>query len=207
MIDREIWEKKHRESLGRYHKVTDFARLCFFNFIKGKNGRLLDLCCGKGADSIFFHNKGLTITAVDFSNEAIKQFNETQKRYDIFVSSLQKDISEQLPFEDEYFPFIYSRLGLHYFTDEETKKIFSEIKRVLKSEGLFMFQVKSTSDKDCGQGKELEKDMYKDETGHVRHFFSREYAEALLSDFNIVMLEERKIDNGSAYLEIIAEKK
>jgi ubiquinone/menaquinone biosynthesis C-methylase UbiE len=207
VIDKEIWEKKHKESEGRYHKVTDFARLCFFNFVKGKKGRLLDVCCGKGADAIFFHNKGLKVTAMDFSNEAIKQFNETQKRYDIFLTSLLKDVSEPLPFEDESFEFIYSRLGLHYFTDDETKKVFLELSRILKSEGLLMFQVKSVNDKEYGKGTELEKDMYKDETGHTRHFFTLEYTESLLEGFNIIMLEERKVENGSAYIEVIAEKK
>ena len=207
MIDKEIWEKKHKESIGRYHKVTDFARLCFFNFVKGKKGRLLDLCCGKGAHSIFFHNKGLKVTAMDFSNEAIKQFNETQKRYDIFLTSLLKDVSDTMPFEDGSFEFVYSRLGLHYFTDEETKKIFAEIKRVLKSEGLLMFQVKSTNDKEYGRGEVIEQDMFKDETGHTRHFFTPRYIEELLEGFNIIMLEERKVENGSAYLEVIAEKR
>ena len=207
MLKKEFWEKKHKESYGRYHKVTEFARFCYYNFLKEKKGRLLDLCCGKGADAIFFHNKGFQVTGIDYSNEGIKQFNETQKRYDIFLSTLVKDISEPLPFETESFNVVYSRAGLYYFTDKELKKILSEISRVLKSEGLFLFQVKSVNDKDYGKGKELEKDMYEDDTGYVRHYFSREYVEGLLKDFHIVVNEERNIPNGSAYLEVVAEKK
>jgi len=207
MLKKEFWEKRHGESVGRYHRVTDFARLCYHNFMRKKKGKVLDLCCGKGADSIYFHNKGFKITAVDYSTEAIKQFNDTQKRYDIFISTLVKDISEGFDYEYSSFEFIYSRAGLYYFTDKELKNIFSEIKRLLKREGLFMFQVKSVNDKAYGQGKEIEKDMYEDETGYIRHFFSKEYTESLLDGFHIVMLEERKIPNGSAYLEVIAEKK
>jgi ubiquinone/menaquinone biosynthesis C-methylase UbiE len=120
---------------------------------------------------------------------------------------LVKDISEPLPFEDESFHYIYTRLGLHYFTDAELKKIVPELNRVLKSEGVLMIQVKSISDALYDKGKLIEKDMYEDESGYVRHFFSREYAESLLKDFHIIMIEERIIDKGSAYLEIIAEKK
>jgi ubiquinone/menaquinone biosynthesis C-methylase UbiE len=207
MLEKEHWEKKHTESLGRYNRVTDFARFAYYNFMKNKNAKVLDLCCGKGADSIFFHNKGLRVTAVDYSNEAIKQFNMTQKRYEIFITSFVKDVSEKMPFDSGSFDYVYMRLGLHYFTDKELKKILREINRVLKSEGLFIFQVKSTSDKDYGKGKELEKDMYQDETGYLRHFFSKEYAEEILEDFSIVVNEERKIDNGSAYLEVVAEKR
>lgn len=207
MLDKEFWEKKHEESIGRYNRVTDFSRFCYYNFMKEKKGKVLDLCCGKGADSIFFHNKGYSVTGVDYSNEAIKQFNDTQKRYKIFLSSLVYNIMEKLPFESESYDFVYIRLGLHYFKDKELKNIISEIKRVLKSEGLLMFQVKSISDKAYGVGKELEKDMYEEDSGYVRHFFSKEYTESLLKDVNIIMIEERKIPQGSAYLEVISEKK
>ncbi len=205
MLDKEQWEVRHRESKGRYNSVTQFAHLCVENFIK-KKGKLLDLCCGKGADSIFFHKKGLKVSAIDYSKEAINQFNDIQQINNVFITALVKDILEELPFEDESFDYVYSRLGLHYFTDKETKNIISEVKRVLKSEGLIMFQVKSTSDKNYGKGKEVEKDMYEDD-GYVRHFFSKEYAEDILDDFNLILNEERILDNGSAYLEVIAEKK
>ncbi len=207
MIQKEIWNKKHAESLGKYHKVTDFARLVYFNFMKNRKGKVLDLCCGKGADAIFFHNKGFNVTAIDFSPEAIKQFNEAQRRYEIFVSNLVKDITEPLQFEEGHFEFIYTRLGLHYFTDKELKKIFPEVNRVLKTNGLLMMQVKSVNDKEYGIGKKIEKDMFEDENGHVRHFFTKEYAEKWLDEYNVIMLEERKIENGSAYIEVVAEKK
>lgn len=207
MLDKEIWEKRHKDSYGRFNRVTDFARLCYFNFMKTKKkAKVLDLCSGKGADSIFFHNKEVNVTAVDYSNEAIKQFNETQKRYEIFLTSFVSDISQPLNFEDDVFDFVYCRLGLHYFTDKELKKILPEINRVLKREGLFMFQVITTKDKKYKLGEKIEKDMYEDETGHVRHFFTKEYGESFLKEYNIIMIEERQIPNGNAYLEVVAEK-
>jgi ubiquinone/menaquinone biosynthesis C-methylase UbiE len=208
MLSKEFWEKKHKDSEGRYNRVTDFARFAYFNFMKNKKkASVLDLCCGKGADSIFFHNKGLKVTSVDYSSEAIRQFNETQKRYEIFLSNLVKDISEPLPFHDESFDYVYVRLGLYYFTEEELNNIISEIRRVLKSEGLLLFQVKSVNDKDYGNGKEIEKDMYEDDTGYVRRYFSKEFTESILSEFSIIILEERVSESGNAYLEVVAEKK
>ncbi|NTV23593.1 MAG: class I SAM-dependent methyltransferase [Nanoarchaeota archaeon] len=206
MLNKEHWELKHKNSEGKYNQVTDFARFCYYNFMK-KKGKLLDLCSGKGADAIFFHNKGFKVTALDYSPEAIKQFNATQKRYDIFIASLVKDISETLPFEENAFDYCYIRLGLHYFTDDELRMIIPEMLRVIKPGGLLFCQVKSTSDKDFGHGKMLEKDMYEDETGYIRHFFSKDYADDVLEGFHIILNEERKIPSGSAYLEIVAEKK
>lgn len=207
MIKKEIWDKRHKDSFGRLHRPTEFCKFVYFNFLKDKKGKLLDLACGKGADSVFFHNKGFIVTGIDYSTEAIKQFNDTQKRYEILISTLTKDITEPLPFEPRMFDVVYSRLGINYFDDETTKNIVSEVKRVLRSEGLFIFQVKSVNDKDYGKGKELEKHMFEDETGYIRHFFDQKYVEKLLEGFHVLMIEERAIPGKSTYLEVIAEKK
>ena len=205
--NKEIWEQRHIDSLGRLHRPTAFCKFVYYNFLKDKKGKLLDLGCGKGADSIFFHNKGFEVTGIDYASEAIKQFNETQKRYDIFLKALIQDYTKPLPFEPRSFDVVYSRLGINYFDDKTTKKIISEISRLLKSEGLLLFQVKSINDKSYGQGKEVEKDMFEEENGYARHFFSKKYAEKLLEDYHILMLEERVIPEKSTYLEVIAEKK
>ena len=207
MIKKEIWDKRHKDSTGRLHRPTEFCKFVYFNFLKDKKGKLLDLACGKGADSIFFHNKEFIVTGMDYSNEAILQFNETQKRYDIFLTALVKDMTEPLPFEAGVFDVVYSRLGINYFDDKTKKNIISEVKRILRSEGLFVFQVKSTNDKDYGLGKEIEKNMFLDDEGYVRHYFNKEYVEELLKEFHILMIEERAIPGKSTYLEVIAEKK
>ena len=36
MLKKVIWEDRHKESIGKYNRVTDFARLCYFNFMKLK---------------------------------------------------------------------------------------------------------------------------------------------------------------------------
>ncbi len=203
----DLWEERHRNSKDRYNRITDFARFCFDSFMKGRRGRLLDLASGKGADSIFFHYKGMKVTAMDYSKEAIAQFNQLQNEKNIFISALARDISEPLPFEDSSFDYIYSRLGLQYFGAGKTEEVFQEISRVLRSSGLLMFQVKSTSDKKCGSGEKLEEDFYQDEEGYARHFFSEEYAKTLLEDWNILYIGEKKIPDGNAYLDVIAQKK
>jgi len=207
MLKKEYWENRHKSSYGRYHRVTDFARFCYYNFLKDKKGKLLEICCGKGADAIFFHNKGFKVTALDYSKEAIQQFNEKQKEYDLFVSNVIKDITEPLNFDKNSFEFVYCRLGIHYFTDTELKAIITEISRILKYDGLLMIQTKSVSDKKYGIGEKIEQDMFKDEEGYVRHFFSKEYVETLFSDYEILMNEERKIEEGSSYRELILKFK
>ena len=71
-----------------------------------------------------------------------------------------------------------------------------------------MFQVKSVDDKKYGKGKgkEIEKDMFAESKDYVRHFFSKEYVKELLNDYELVYLDNKKIANGNAYLDVISKK-
>jgi ubiquinone/menaquinone biosynthesis C-methylase UbiE len=102
---------------------------------------------------------------------------------------------------------VYARLSLHYFSDLTTKRIFSEIARVLKPNGYLCFLCKSTNDPLYGKGNEIEKDMYENK-GHVRHFFSKEYATELMQQsFEIQTIEEGEetfYGSQSAFIKVIA---
>jgi len=205
-----MWEQRHKKSGLRFNRVTQFAKDIYYRYLKDQKGKMLDLGCGKGADSMFFHYKGFQVTALDFSQNAISTFNQIQQEKGLFISALVKDFTEELIYEDESFDVVYSRISLNYFTDEVTRGIFAEMRRVLKSEGLLIFQVKSVSDKDYGQGTQVDDDVFEkdDVPGYKRHFFSQAYVENLLSgDYEIVVLQELNIPNGNAYLNVIAKKK
>ena len=210
MNSKEMWEQRHKKTGFRFNKVTQFAKDIYYRYLKDRKGKLLELGCGKGADSMFFHYKGFQVSALDFSKNAISTFNQIQQEKGLFISALVKDFTEKLSYEDEYFDVVYSRISLNYFTDEITKNIFSEIERVLKSEGLFIFQVKSTKDKDYGQGTQVDDDVFEDEEieGYQRHFFSEEYVKELLHpQYKIIVIQELNIPNGNAYLNVVAKKK
>ena len=113
-------------------------------------------------------------------------------------------------FRDSEFDGVYARLSLHYFTDDVTKSIFREICRVLKPNGYLCFICKSTNDPLYGKGTEIEKDMFEN-NGHIRHFFSEDYAKSLLvNDFTIEKLEsgdEKFYGKDSAFVKVIAKAK
>ena len=103
----------------------------------------------------------------------------------------------------------YARLSLHYFSDVITRNIFREIHRSLKPDGLLAFLCKSTRDHLYGQGQKIEEDMFiKD--GHVRHFFSEDYAKSCLEDkFKLVKLQtnwENLYGKQSSAITVIAQK-
>jgi len=105
---------------------------------------------------------------VDYMNEFTKmQGNEKYSRLGII---------QEIPFQENTFDVIYASHILEHSTD--IAKAFSEIKRVLKPEGVLLFAVP------CG---------YDDEPAHV---YNREYVE-WIEDFqnnNFVILESGRHD-------------
>ncbi|PIY69322.1 hypothetical protein COY90_01310, partial [Candidatus Roizmanbacteria bacterium CG_4_10_14_0_8_um_filter_39_9] len=159
-------------------------------------------------DSVYFAQKGYSVVGSDFSDVAVKQ--NTAKYKDQNGLRFQVvDMTQSFPFEDNTFDVVYARLSLHYFEDNVTKNVFSEIYRVLKPEGIICFVCKSVEDPLYGQGEEIEKDMFLRE-GHVRHFFSEDYAkECLGNKFNIEKIEsgkEKFYGDESGFVKVIAKK-
>ncbi len=174
--------------------------------ILSPNSKILELGCGVGSDSNFFASKGYSVLATDFSDVAIEKNINYYKEKNLVFEVV--DIEKPMPFKNGSFDVIYARLSLHYFNDETTRKIFKELARVLKPDGLLCFVCKSTNDPLYGKGRMIEKDMF-ELSGHVRHFFSEEYVKDLLRDkFVIKKLEsgeEKFYDSLSSFIKVIAE--
>lgn len=204
-----LWDKLHHAgrvdlnpALG---ESTDFA-IEVYKIIP-KASSILELGCGAAIDSVFFANKGHKVLSTDFSDVAIEKNKEKYKHNNLTFKTL--DISNSMPFVDKEFDAVYARLSLHYFTDKVTKKIFREIHRVLKPQGYFCFLCKSNKDPLYGQGKQIEKDMFEC-IGHIRHFFSEDYAKECLGGFFEIQKLESGEDNfygkTSAFIKAIAKK-
>lgn len=148
-------------------------------------GTLLDLGAGTGQDSNFFLSHGFEVTSFDLTTEALKVSGDP--KLEIIVGSL----ANPLPFEQESFDVVYAHLSLHYFDAVTTDKVFAEIARVLKPNGVLAFFTNSTSDPDYGEGEKLEDDFYLFDGIQKRYFtvgaaqgFANKYFEEVLADNN-----------------------
>lgn len=107
------------------------------------NAKILDLGCGDGVDSIYLKEKGFDVYALDLSSVAINNLKESginSKVYDIKTADL--------PFSDDYFDLIYSRLALHYFDRFELSQILHNIKNKMKDGSTLYITSKTQSFKD-----------------------------------------------------------
>jgi SAM-dependent methyltransferase len=155
---------------------------------------ILDLGCGLCDHAIFFAQHGFEVHGIDFSSVAISAGRERAMLLGTELLHLyQMDMTEPFPFSNGQFDVVYSHLALHYFDHCTTKRVFAEIGRVLKPNGLLAIVVKSTDDVEYGKGNEIEQDMY-DLQGHIRHFFSRDYAAEILSTWHLLLQSDDCVD-------------
>ena len=78
------------------------------------------------------------------------------------------------------------------FPDQVTRVLFAEVRRVVRSGGLFVFHVNALEDRPLRArwlpARELEPNYVAEESGQTMHFFSEAYLRELLADWQEVQL-------------------
>ena len=200
MKNSEYW--KNKWVFRPTEPANNFAVRAYKLIKRKKLKTLLDLGCGDGRDSIYFFNKGLKVRAVDFSFSGIKKLKLQNPKVNYILSDIKK-----IKFKTNSFDIIYAHLSLHYFDDETTSKIFDNLYRILKKNGLLFVKCKSIDDKLFGKGKKIGENIY--EKGHIRHFFSKEYMKEKLKKFKIIKIQKTSSvyhNYKSAFIEAAATK-
>ena len=124
--------------LDQYHfeKLHHLLRLVPFDDMRGK--AVLDVGCGAGVDLVRFAKGGAIVTGVDLAESAIAL---ARKNFEIqgLKADLRVENGEALPFPDDHFDFVFAHGVVQYTADD--RKLVAEVRRVLKSGGLAIFQV------------------------------------------------------------------
>ena len=91
----------------------------------------------------------------------------------------------RLPFPSGDFDAVMSNVALHMFPDDVTRGLFTEVGRLVRLGGLFLFHVNSLADRPLRArrlpARELEPDYVVEESGQTMHFFSEVYLRELLA--------------------------
>ncbi len=111
------------EHLHRYALASEFV----------EHKIVLDIACGEGYGTNLLSHKSKMIYGVDISNEAV---THAQEKYINRNINFKLGSATQIPFENDFFDVVTSFETIEHLVEHE--KMFSEIKRVLKKDGVLI---------------------------------------------------------------------
>jgi SAM-dependent methyltransferase len=184
-----IWKELHSnyKEQNWIEKPSIFAEMAIQYF--PKEGKVLELGAGLGQDSFFFAKQGYDVISGDIEISSLTQ-NLSRQSEDLKekITIKQLNLKHHLPFEDQSVDIVYAHLSLHYFDEETTWRIFNEIKRVLKPNGLLAFLVNSINDPEYHIGKLLEEDFFVVDRA-TKRYFSIESTKKFTQNFQVSLLD------------------
>ena len=206
--DTEYWNHYYLNNPPKSQDESLFAKFVSKYTEMGK--RLVDLGCGNGRDSLFFHNIGLEVCGVDASESVIKALNKFSNKSLTFLCG--NFIVDERLYKNKY-DYYYSRFTIHAIDKEGEKKLLKNVFNSLVEGGAFFIEVRSINDEKFGKGEKVGKNAYLLD-GHYRRFINinEMLAELIKVGFSIKYAEEAKgfapyKDEDSYIIRIVAEKK
>jgi len=100
---------------------------------------VLDLCCGTGEQVLEFGRNGITATGIDINSKMLKTALKNRAKSKLENVSFQQADATNLPFQDCHFDCVSISFGLHDKGKTTCEKIVSEMKRVVKQNGILIF--------------------------------------------------------------------
>lgn len=135
------WEEKYQS--GHQQRAPWDLAVSFVYRFRPKNQniqdiRILEVGCGTAANLRFFAKEGFQVSGIDASKTAIEKaklfFHEDGLTCDLRIGDFTK-----LDFENSQFDLVIDRASLTCVSAQQQKKAISEIHRVLKLGGHFLY--------------------------------------------------------------------
>jgi ubiquinone/menaquinone biosynthesis C-methylase UbiE len=101
--------------------------------------RVLDVCCGTGAQVVEYGRRGIIATGVDIDPSMLKIALRNGMKHNLVNVSFYLADATELPFADNYFDYVSVSLGLHDKASVIRYKVVSEMIRVLRPDGALIF--------------------------------------------------------------------
>lgn len=184
---------------GKYppEELIRFIASNYYNVPKRKSVKILEVGSGTGANLWYFAKEGFDVTGIDGSKVGTKRAAERLKDENLKVKLIRGDIIN-LPFGNNKFDCVIDNECIYANSYRDSKRILSEIYRVLKPKGKFYSRTFMAGSSGDGNGKKMdgEKNTYLEifdgpfRKGYgIIRFTSEDEICDLYGDFNIESID------------------
>lgn len=188
----EIWNKNYASMKSEAIAMDDWLDGYALILASAEKSPILDLGCGSGNDTKYLIDRGYSVIACDYSEEAIEgiKLKLPKAKTSVF------DMREGLPFGDAEFRVVISDLSIHYFPWAVTVGIAGELQRILGARGYLLLRVNSTKDINhgAGKGEMIEENYYLNEGIQKRFFDERQLDELFGAGWKILDKKEMRMN-------------
>ena len=123
-----------------YDQECDFLLKMLQRFHGGRTNSILDLGCGTGSHDIILAKKGFKVVGVDSSTTMIELAREKARKSGLEIEFVVQDMRDlQLPNGFDCAICMFGGFG-YVLSDEDLKRLFKGLHKVLKPNGLFLFE-------------------------------------------------------------------
>lgn len=190
----------------------------FLNYCNSSDLEKVVLDCGAGGNCpplALFSAYGYKTYGIEMSDSQIQLAEKFSKEHNVELNISKGDI-RKLPFEDASVSYIYSYNTIFHMKKEDIAKAISEIKRVLKPNGICFVNFLSINDEGYGQGKRVGEGEFlqvEDYEEVIHTYYKIEEAEAHFKDMKILFKENRVLERiyegkkiRQGYIDYIVQK-
>jgi SAM-dependent methyltransferase len=160
---------------------SEVGRVALARFMASDVAGVLEVGPGQGRDTLLFARAGLNVIALDYAEEGLAQLKAKADAAGTggAIETLVADVRQPIPLADERMDAVYAHMLLCMeLTTGEIERLVTEVWRVLRKGGLFVYSVRTTADAHFGVGIDHGDNRW-ESGGFIVHFFDRTFIDRL----------------------------
>jgi SAM-dependent methyltransferase len=159
-------------------------------------GRLLDVGCGEGADSVFFANKGFEVTAIDNNESYLGRLRNFVTDHGYAGIAVKYGDVISYPYRKNYFDVINCLLVGCCMKRSEFEKLVVRLKQAIKRSGIIVMSLRNYLDEEfsdyVASEKMIEPNTFrkKEDCCKIRYFIEKNRLRESFSEFEVMYYYE-----------------
>jgi 2-polyprenyl-3-methyl-5-hydroxy-6-metoxy-1,4-benzoquinol methylase len=175
--DQARWDRQHAESAGAAQPAIFLRQVLESDAWHLPRGRVLDIACGKGRNSLYLAELGFEVIAMDISAVALDEGRRRAELKQLRIDWRQTDL-EDVQLDEAAFDLI---VNFNYLQ----RSLMAQLKRAVKAGGHVIFETYLIDQKEIGHPKNPDYLLRYNEL--LEHF----------RDFRVLYYREGKFHDGS----------